>query len=379
MRAPRRKITFLMRNLETGGVERAFITLAYQLASDRCDVTLVLFAAEGQLIADIPPEVRVLDLGETASVRGKPVRLARVINGLRHHLTTSRPDLVISAKEQCNLSALIARSLIRSSTTKIAISRHEPVASPLGESSMMIRFLYRTLYRQADAIVSVSDGIAREIRTLLPRQFHSRVHTIYNPVIGPRFHKQAHEEPADWPHDASEVFVGVGRLSAEKGFDMLIDAFSRVATPARRLVLVGDGPERRALELRAELLGVKPLIRFVGTARNALPYIRKADCIVVPSRYEGFGMVLVEALALRRPIIATDCPVGPREILADGRLGALVPPDNPEALAAAMSTYASSGRASASDVDCERYSSAAVGASYLRLMRSLTPAAQWPS
>jgi glycosyltransferase involved in cell wall biosynthesis len=137
------------------------------------------------------------------------------------------------------------------------------------------------------------------------------------------------------------LVVAVGRLAPEKGLDILLQAHAtvRAAGVPHQLLLVGEGPERQRLAELADGLGVAGSTRFAGHLANPQPFIAAADLFVLPSRYEGLGLVLLEALAHATPVVAADCPFGPRLVLRDGQLGDLVPVEDPAALASAMAQH----------------------------------------
>ena len=162
---------------------------------------------------------------------------------------------------------------------------------------------------------------------------------VYNPVVTPDLQTKA-ESPLEHPwfkESEPPVVLAVGRLSEQKAFDVLIQAFSlvRKKRPARLLIL-GEGEDRLALEALILKLGIKQDVELMGFVQNPYAFMAHASLFVLPSRWEGLPTVLIEALYLGMPIVATDCPGGSREILRDGALGRLVPVDDPVILAEAI-------------------------------------------
>jgi glycosyltransferase involved in cell wall biosynthesis len=189
----------------------------------------------------------------------------------------------------------------------------------------------------ADRIVSVSRGVAEDMASCAGYR-RDRIEVIPNPVVSRDLTEMA-EADVDHPffNSTIPVFVGVGRLVPEKDFATLLQAFQHLRKKcAARLALVGDGPLRVALEETATALGVRDDVAFLGFRTNPYPFIKRSAALVLPSRYEGFGNVLVEALALGTSVVSTDCPYGPAEILDRGRFGLLVPVGDAEAMASAM-------------------------------------------
>jgi glycosyltransferase involved in cell wall biosynthesis len=198
-------------------------------------------------------------------------------------------------------------------------------------------FLYRRFLRQADAIVAVSRGVARELDDIC-RLDAGAARVIYNGVVDERFAARAREPVVHpWFDGRSKVLIAVGRMVAQKDHATLIRAFARVAARRDlRLVILGDGPLRGELSSLAAALGVADRVDMPGFVDNPLPLISRAAALALASRFEGFGNVLVEALACGVQAVSADCPYGPSEILESGRFGRLAPVGDPEALAEAM-------------------------------------------
>jgi glycosyltransferase involved in cell wall biosynthesis len=203
---------------------------------------------------------------------------------------------------------------------------------------LIMPFLIRHSYRHTTHVVAVSHHVASDLAHVsgIPSQ---RINMIYNPVVTPDLLRQAHL-PVDHPWFAADeppVILGVGRLHRDKDFATLIQAFSLLhqQRPAR-LVILGEGPERPRLEHLVQTLGVQHAVDLPGYAANPAAYMRQAAMLVLSSLAEGFGNVLIEAMATGTPVVSTDCPGGPSELLAHGTYGRLVPVGDVAALAAAM-------------------------------------------
>ena len=203
--------------------------------------------------------------------------------------------------------------------------------------------LLRRAYLKADAVIAVSDGVAADLANYagIPRD---RITTVYNPVVGPDLWRKA-REPLDHPWFAPgepPVILAAGRLHPQKDFPTLIQAFAqlRAKRPARLVILGAANPTMRAYaeELKAlpGALGVAEDIAMPGFVDNPLAFMARSSVFVLSSLYEGLGIVLIEALACGCPVVSTDCPSGPREILDHGRFGSLVPTGDDEALAEAI-------------------------------------------
>jgi glycosyltransferase involved in cell wall biosynthesis len=208
-------------------------------------------------------------------------------------------------------------------------------------SDLRIRFLpylIKRFYPWADVIVAVSKGVADDLIHLtgIPNR---QVRVIYNPIVTPEFRKKT-EAFLDHPWfgpGQPPVILAVGRLTAQKDFATLIQAFAQVRqTRQTRLLILGEGEERPRLEAQIHLLGLQEDIGLPGFVSNPYPYMCRAGVFVLSSRWEGLPGVLIEALYCGAPLVATDCPSGPREILAEGRYGQLVPVGDAPALAEAI-------------------------------------------
>jgi len=196
----------------------------------------------------------------------------------------------------------------------------------------------RCVYPWADAIVAVSNGVADDLSLTagIPRE---RITTIYNPVVMPELHEKARaalNHPWFAP-GTPPVLLGAGRLVAQKDFTTLIKAFARVrAVRPARLMILGEGEQRGSLEGLARELGVSADVTLPGFVLNPFPYMARASVFVLSSAWEGLPGVLIQALACGCPVVSTDCPSGPVEILENGKYGPLVPVGDDEVLAQAI-------------------------------------------
>lgn len=336
-------IGIFMYSLGGGGVPRRNVTLANGLHDAGHRVDLVVIDGSGELRVTLRPGVRVFELGDwrtrlpvIRAKRRRQFRLAR--RRLADYLAKERPDVLLSADNYANLAALAARRMARAAVPVVVSQRNNASAS-IGSGNLVADILKE--YPQAEAIVAVSEGVAEDlVRLGLPRD---KVQAIYNPVVESRF-LEAAEQPIDHPWfgvPGRPVIVGAGRIGPQKDFGTLLRAFAllREARPDARLVIFGEGKEpgaREALKSFAAGLGLADVVDLPGRVPDAVPYIARADLFVLSSRWEGLPGVLIEALGCGTPIVSTDCPSGPMEILEGGAYGHLVPMGDPAALAEAM-------------------------------------------
>jgi len=329
------RIAIFVPTLLFGGVERVMVNLAEGFCKRGFDVDLVAPQATGEFQACVPSTVRIVNLESPRVLTSLP-KLVR-------YLHSERPAAVIAAMEHSSVAAIWARAIARVPTVIIAtvhtnlseVVRHAP--------SMKVRlvpFISRTFLHQADAIVAVSQGVAENLAQHAPK-CRPRTCVIHNPIVTADILSKAKEiveHPWFQPGQAP-VILGVGRLAVQKDFATLIRAFALLRRQRRaRLVILGEGPERQHLETLVADLGVAPDVLLLGYEGNPHRYMSKAALFVLSSAWEGFGNVLVEALAAGVPVVATDCRDGPREILEKARCGRLVKVGDAEGMATAMLT-----------------------------------------
>jgi len=326
------KVAFFLPSLGGGGAERMILNLARGFAERGFKVDLVLARAEGPYLSQVPSEARVVDLGAR--------RVLYALPGLVHYLRRERPQAMLSTLSHANIVALWARVIGRvptrlvireANTTRISVSGGPPLRRRL------IPVFMRLFYLGADAVVANSFGVAEDLAKLgVPPD---KIKVIYNPVVTPELFAKA-EESVDhswFRPDEPPVILGVGRLTKQKDFPTLIRAFALVRKERlARLMILGEGEERPKLEALVRELGLKEDVVLPGFVDNPYKYMKRAGVFVLPSLWEGLPNVLIEALALGTPVVATDCPGGSREILEGGKWGKLVSVGDVEALADAI-------------------------------------------
>jgi glycosyltransferase involved in cell wall biosynthesis len=327
----KRKVFFIIGKLGVGGAERVVVRLLTHLDRTRFSPALVLFEKEGAFLGDVPSDVKIMDCG-----RRKAGGRIRWIGNFAKYFRQERPDVALSFMWFPNAVTLLARFLSRIHCSVLVSER----TTILGSHEGFITEFFRRqsisrLYVAADGIVCNSEAMRRQFERIFGH-LGGRVVAISNPVDIADILRRAREGESgeDMPDDLPWV-VGMGRLSPEKGFDLLVRAAGMARTPFRLLIL-GEGKEERTLRDLTGRLGISGRVQFVGFRRNPYPLLGKASIFVLPSRYEGFPNALVEAMALGVPCVATRCPTGPEEILTEGVNGLLVPMENATALAEAI-------------------------------------------
>lgn len=324
------RIAVLLHDLRGGGAERVVLHLVRGLIAAGREVDLVLVRAEGKYLKDIPAGARVVNFDRSNVYKAVP--------DLVRYLKRERPAAVLAALTHVNLMALIARFLSGVRTRVVVCEHNQMTYKIAAETSPRGRLIYAAVplfYRAADAVVAVSNGVADDIAKVakLPRE---RVLCVYNPVYDESLSRAA-AQPVDHPwlvDRQAPVLIAAGRLHPQKGFDVLLRTMRKLKarTPCR-LIIMGEGEERPALEALARELGVTEDVSLIGFVENPYAMMAKADAFVLSSRWEGLPTVLVEALATGVPVVSTNCPSGPDEILEDGKYGVLTPVEDPDALA----------------------------------------------
>lgn len=321
-------VTFVLDDLRRGGAERVVVRWANWFAARGHDVELVTLTASGPLEAEVGASVRRATLGAPRVARSVPV--------LVRHLRRRRPDVVVATLPHVNVAVATATALAAPRARLVLREANDPVAEHpfAGLAGAARRRLVRWAYGRAAAVVALTHGNAEAVVAHLGAR-PERVHVIPNPAPAVADGRVA---AADGP-EGRPRFVCVARLARQKDHATLLEALVRL--PGAALALVGDGPLRGALEDRVAALGLTARVRFVGDVADVGPWWAWADVAVLSSRWEGFPNVLLEALAHGVPVVATDCPTGPREVIgAAGDVGALVPVAAPDALAAALARVA---------------------------------------
>jgi|GEM_PF-2715771 len=317
MVASKLSVTFLLAHMRIGGAEVAVANWLGALPRDRINASLIVLRRDGPLLESLPAHVTVRDLG------GRRSALAG--GALRAAVKDLGTDVLYTATSAMNIMALAA---LHRSGPVILASEHSSPMQYLGEAKLsgVRRFLTRRYYPKAAAILTPTDDIRDELSALLaPRRVP--VHTLPNPILS--------DAPFARDRDPGLILTA-GRLVKAKGLDVLIRAMNEPRLRGTRLRVFGDGSEREALEDEIAAHGLTDRVEFRGNTNQLIAEIAKADCFVLPSRREGFGNVIVEALYAGVPVVASDLP-GPRKLLNGGAYGKLVPPDNHTALANAIS------------------------------------------
>jgi len=296
-------------------------------------VDLLQVRGHGPHLDTLPPNVTRIDLGHRHTYSCLPA--------LVRYLRRQRPALLLSDKDRVNRTALLARWL-SATGTPLVFRLGTTVSINLASRGVLDRWLQRTsmarLYRFSQRVLVPSQGVADDLSryTGLPQE---KIRVVPSPGIPDDLLSRTQPLPDHpWFREREmPVILAAGELGARKDFTTLLRAFARLRDRRPcRLVIIGRGKQRDQLLELADTLGISEAVNLPGFVEQPYPFMAHADLFALTSRWEGLGLVLVEALALGTPVVSTDCPSGPAEILQQGRFGRLVPVGDAEALASAM-------------------------------------------
>ncbi len=353
----KKKVIFVINSLPGGGTEKVLVDMVNYLNPAQYDIALALFKKEGALLARIPDRVKIYDLK-----RSSRFSFAKMVIRLAVLLKNTDADTVMSFMFYSNLILILAR-ILSGSQAKIIISEHEHLSSKLKHARLkhIKKFLCKMFYKYADVCVAPSEGIKNDLMILF-RLDPAKIAVINNPLDLSAIDKLKGME-AEHPKD--KYILAVGRLTEQKGYGYLLRAYSLICKDIdEKLVILGEGEDEDKLKRLAKDLGLEQRVLFLGFQDNPYRFMRRASVFVLSSLWESFALVIVEAMASGTAVIATDCPVGPNEIITNGVNGVLVPPADERAMARATlellknedlrKRFIEAGRARAKDFSIEK-------------------------
>ncbi len=328
MRTERAKILFLSPSMTLGGAERVFCTLLHHLDCTRFAPSLALVHKTGPLLEMLPPSLSVMDL-QARRARNAPRALIRVIRRMR-------PDLIFSSQAHLNFMLLFCKPFLPRGTRIIARETNIPSRKLAHERfRRLFPLFYKRLYPFCDAVVCQSREMEEDLTRHfgLPQRLAVRIPNPVDLMLAAQ-RAQTQANPFSGP---DPQLLAVGKLEAQKGFDLLLqalaEALSQNPAPAPRLTILGKGSQEAALRRQADALGIAAQVHFAGPVDNPFPYLANAHRLICSSRYEGFPNVVLEALACGTPVLSFACPGGLDEIIIPGSNGELAPPEDTRTLA----------------------------------------------
>lgn len=330
-----RNVCFLIPAFYGGGAERVMLNVLRHLDRSRFSPLLVLLVEKGPLLSDLPMDIRILTIRKDGN--GFLLKLLDSYK-LAKLLDEERPDILISFMWYTNAITLLARFLGKIRIRTIISERTSTVSYEDFLSNFIRGVVIRFLYPFADTIIAPSYGIKRKLvnDSGISKE---KVIVIHNPVDIRTIRVKAEEGlEHTWYQGGKNTLIAVGRLGREKGFAYLLRTVSLLSSEGIdcKLVILGEGKERENLLGLAKKLGIEEKVCLAGFQSNPYKYLSRSTIFVLSSLYEGFPNVLLEAMALGVPSIATRCQTGPEEIVTDGIDGLLVPPADEKALADAV-------------------------------------------
>lgn len=328
-----KRLLIILQDLGGGGAEKMMVRLASALTDAGNDVTLLMLSGAGVNSTHIDPRVKQVELHSARS--------SRAVSALARFLRHNHFDAQLAALTHVNVVAIAAAALSGtlarlhvSERNAFSHDRHVNPALTVRIAYLLAPLLYRLI---PNPVICVSRGVAQDlVDTTITRA--QDVTIADNPVLDNDFRDKAPGRPSHrWLLEKSTpVIVAVGRLAQQKGFDVLLDAFARLPDTNTRLIIFGEGPLRTRLLQLAGTFGITDRFDLPGYTRDPMAQVAAADCFVLSSRFEGSPNALVEALSTGTPVVSTHCPYGPQEILDNGAIAPLVPVDDPDALARAI-------------------------------------------
>ena len=331
-----KRVMFILSNLRGGGAERVVLTTIKHLRGSSVEPSLFLVRKSGALLNEVPSDVRLIwGVPEGVAARRNPRRVFRILQQ-----EASRCDAVVAGLELA--ATYWTYAALRNSDLPLIGWVHTSLADyvRLGSASHMNFAASHFVYRRFRHVVCPSSGAAESLTRRI-KLAADVVRIIHNPLDLNDIRSKAEAGHSHFDRTALNgrpLIVAAGRMTADKGFDVLLRAFAQLLASGlkARLLLLGDGLLRPQLSRLCAELEVSDSVEMPGHSLNPYPDIRAADVFVSASRCEGFSMVLAEAMALGVPIVSTDCPSGPREVLDNGRCGVMVPSEDASALAAGL-------------------------------------------
>ena len=330
------RIAIFLPSLTGGGAERMAVRLANEFSSRGFEIHLVLANNEGPYSSSVSDNIEVFDLN---AIQLPGYRMMGSLPSLIQYLNDSTPDVLLSLMTHTNIVALLAKRFVKHNQRVVVSERNHLAEKVSGSDSLLTNFLpplVRITYRDADHIIPISNGVAESLVTTCDLST-SNMTVIYNPAYSPEILRKSQKSTDHkWlVNDEYATILGVGRLTKQKNFAYLIKAFRRIRdqNERTRLIILGEGSQRNALSSLIGKYSLEEYVDLPGFVENPFKYMAGADVFVLSSLWEGFGNVIVESLACGTPVVSTDCPSGPAEILNNGEFGNLVPMNDHQVLA----------------------------------------------
>lgn len=325
----KKRIMFFLYSLSGGGAERTVINIMNNLDKNKYELILVLGTDKNDDYKGLLNNNIKIKILNSKKLRYSLFKLRRMI-------IDENPDLLFSTINSNNIMMILSKLLTFKKIPVIVREANNRTAS--GKVTILNKNITRILYNNfASAVVALSNGVKEDLTENFSIN-KEKISVIYNPIEVEKIKDMSSEKIEDLEFAGEQkVIVSVGRLVEQKNFPLLFNAFKKVKESIDcKLVIVGKGHLEQSLKNLSEELGVFDDVIFLGFKENPYKYMKMADVFVLSSKWEGFGHVIVEAMATGTPVISTDCKSGPSEIIEDNKYGVLVPVENPRILAEKM-------------------------------------------
>lgn len=322
------RIAFFLGSMSGGGAERVVLNILKSIDTEIFSCLLIVKKDKGEYKQEFLKLVEVKKLGGNSFLQRA--------KSLKNLLRENQADVVLSYARPANYLLIFTRMIFRLKNIKTAINEVNNLTAKIDLryspfKKKLIRKLTPFLYTRVDFIVTQSEGIKNDLvqNYKVPEK---RITRVYNAIdIDAIFEKRTEDIDEHLP-EADLKMVAVGRLEKQKAFDQLIKAVSRLEDIDYRLLIIGEGTLKETLQRQIDDLGLQDRVRLLGFKNNPWAYMYRSDLFILSSIFEGFGNVIVEAMACKCAVISTDCDFGPPEIIQHGRSGLLVPVNNVEAV-----------------------------------------------
>lgn len=341
-----RRICFIVASFSDGGVNKVISNLANNFVGRGIHVDVVALSSKFSQAKHLyKSQVNLITLSGPRTLAFLPL--------MRYFLKHKTYDAVISSVEFVNIHTIIADRLAKLHSKLIVTTHTDLVQEKIQKKMIILKIVYKLagiLYPYSNKVCAVSKGVSESIDKVL--KLDQDVQVIYNPIVHMEdLDYTPKTVPHPWYNEDIPVFLGCGRLTKQKNFQMVISAFKKLTlTQNARLIILGEGELREDLERQIEILKLEGSVHMFGKTSNPLDFYYYSKSLVVSSLWEGFGNVIVEALSMGCPVISTDCPSGPAEILEDGKWGQLVEMNNEEDLYLAMKNELVKNKANRQDL-----------------------------
>ena len=325
-----KKLSFIIDSLYFGGAEVSAVTMCNEAIERGYNVDLIVLRNVGKLKKKLSKKVNLIIF--------RKKKVSRSLLSLIFYFWNIKPDIIFSYLDHVNIIVSISKS-IACQDSKLITTVHNPFE--YGDylyysrfKKYMYYYLIKYILPLSAIIAPVSEGISESLKKIIDRRHHNKITKIYNPII----FKKKEDFKLISKNKETYTFIFVGRLHIDKGVDGILNAIKKLNEKISNfeLLIYGNGPERENLIKLVRKLEIEEIVKFCGYQNDTDLIYQNADCLLLNSKYESFGRVLLEALSFGCTVISADCPVGPREILKTSKFGELYPPGDLETLTTLM-------------------------------------------